>query len=397
MATFSEALRSGIKSAFCQVISTTDRATALIRRKVTGDLLDDVSFPALINRWVCDRPSPSTAPPPFTGGQCPVSYNVTGTCSAANSATWDCGQAVTWTGSISGPGISIEVVSSQARLTNSAGQNAPCVMQGSSSQGIFVVPDCVPRGAGNPFAFEGSVSIVSVVRSDGLPDNCGDQTPEIGDLPAGWNQAGGDITYVNNEGNNVTVPVVAAFGYASLNVDADITVPVTVDVGGINFEVDFNLNTGDIQLFPTNNDYGDRRRGTKPTDVVPPEGDTPDYPSGLPPQLPGIDGGEPEREAAIVAVVVTVTEFDNGLVGTLFQSDNPDISIPNFGYISFLCRVGTIDSAWTSDIPVKNRRNVIPCPLPWGAIQVKGTPRQGVSWVLTPLYSKKEAPIAFPA
>lgn len=390
MATFAEALRSGVKSAFCQVISTTDRATALIRRQVSGDAFDDLSFPGLLNRYVCDRDMPTEPPPPpFTGGQC---------CDAAYQVSWTYSARNTVTGTLRGPftGGSLlgfgKIVSYDIREPRS---NLVFILQtcdGVSREepkGELVLEEEIAEG----------FSLTVVGAHDGnTSGDCGDPVPTVGDLPPGWNQGGGDITYTNNQGNNVTVPIVAAFGYASINVDADVTIPVTVDVGGINFDLDFNLNTGDIKLFPTDNIYGDRRPGTKPTDVLPPPGeDTPDYPPNLPPGLPPIGEGESEGESAIVAVLVTVTEFDNELVGTLFQSDNPDISIPNFGYVSFLCRVGTIDSAWSSDIPVKNRRNVIPCPLPWGAIQVKGTSRQGVSWVLTPLYSKKEAPVVFPA
>lgn len=374
MATFSEALRTGIKRTFCQVISATDRATALIRQKVVGDVLDDVSFPALVNRWVCDRDMPNTPPPPsFTGGQCSdLLYHVV--------IEYSCGDGFVNTAGYDnypGPIESYSATQDRVWFTYGGGQE---------------------RTVATGFCEPGWRVVSFTVDAYGQPDDCGDPDSVLPSLPPGWNQASDNITYTNSDGVDVTVPIVAAFGYASLNVNADVTIPVSVDLGGITFDVDFNLNTGDIQLFPTNNnDYGDRRRGTKPVDVLPPPGeDIPPPPQGLPPPPPPIDEGGPESERVIVAAVVSVLDFESGSVGTLFQSDNPDISIPNFGHISFLCRVGPVSGAWTHDIPVKNRQNIIPCPIEWGAFDVKGTPRAGISWQITPLYSKKESPILYP-
>lgn len=393
MATYRDAVDGFIKSAACSVLGTLDGATQLITRKVAGDAFSDFSFPAFLNRHLCGQEPPAVPPSPFTGGQCDcVFYNCSGTIELFRKSDGLSQGVEPWAGQIHGPinAITIEDPSS------SRPDVASVTLSGLNS--ICAPTKVYPYSVANALFGLRNLTVSSVARADGLPDNCGSPSPIVPAPAPGFNQRSGDITYTNNEGVDVTVPIVAAFGYASLNVDASVTIPVTIDVGGITLDADFNLNTGDIQFFPTNNIYGDRRRGTKPTDVLPPPGeDTPDYPPTLPPGLLPIGEGESEGESAIVAVLVTVTEFDNELVGTLFQSDNPDISIPNFGYVSFLCRVGTIDSAWSSDIPVKNRRNVIPCPLSWGAIQVKGTPRQGVSWVLTPLYSKKEAPIVFPA
>lgn len=393
MATYREAVDGFIKSAACSVLGTLDGATQLIARKVVGDAISDLSFPSFLNRHLCDQEPPSLPPPPFEGGQCEgVQYNLSGTVDFVDRTTGSFKQTVTWSTFAVGRITSIQIEDPSPSSPTSAAVVVRYV--DSSGNPAYTIG----RGVQNSTTRMVNLVINPIVRADGQPDNCGSLPSVVPPVQPGFNQRGGDVTYTNNEGNNVTVPIVAAFGYASLNVDAEVTIPVTIDVGGITLDADFNLNTGDIQFFPTNNIYGDRRRGTKPTDVLPPPGeDIPDYPPTLPPGLPPIDEEEPERESTIVAVLVTVTEFDNELVGTLFQADNPDISIPNFGYVSFLCRVGTIDSAWSSDIPVKNRRNIIPCPLSWGAIDVKGTPRQGVSWALTPLYSKKEAPIVFPA
>lgn len=87
-------------------------------------------------------------------------------------------------------------------------------------------------------------------------------------------------------------------------------------------------------------------------------------------------------------LVTVINPGARGRVGTLFQGDNPDIAVPNYGYVNFLCRAGGFQGGWTPDQPVKNGRCFIPCPWDGGAYAVEGTPQPGVEWVLTPVYAK---------
>lgn len=397
MATFRDSLAGQIKKGFCRIISDLDKAVAIIQRKATGDEFDDLNPPRALNRLVCDRPTPTTPPPPpFTGGQCcGVTYqftvNYTG-CGRQGGTGTTCqfGQdpySATATGFVAGKIVSVidgpefngVKNSIQAVRENCDGTRETIGLFNLGSSDILL-----------------SYS-VSFARTGGATDTCGDPPPIVGPLPPDWNKDEGDITFTNNDGVDITVPVVAVFGYARVDIDANLTIPVNVDVGGVKFDLDFNLNTGDIKFFPVTNNFGDRRPRTKPPDILPPPGeDSPPYPPSLPPSAPPINVEEGDRERVIVGALVTTSSVDTREVGTLFQDDNPNISIPNLGHISFLCRVGYVASAWTEDIPVKNQRQVISCPWEPGAFKVAGTPRKGVTWNITPLYSLKEQPIEYP-
>jgi hypothetical protein len=215
-----------------------------------------------------------------------------------------------------------------------------------------------------------------------------------------------DIDYYG--GNTVNIPLIAAFGFAKVDLNGELKIPINIDLGGIHFKADFNLNTGDIDFFPISNYFGDRRPGPAPRDVVPPggggdgpeDGDNPppvpNPPPSIPPPPPPPDEDNEDSESVIIGVLVTVNAIASSTTTVLFQDDNPDIHVPNLGFVQFLSPVGRLASGWSSDIPVKNRRHLIPCPWPFGAIKVTGTPKSGVQWTLTPLYSKKLSPTLVP-
>lgn len=388
MVSFADSIRAGVKRGLCSVISTVDTATALIRRKAVGDVLDDVSFPAFLNRLVCDRDMPPIAPPPFTGGQCsgvPYQFYLEYTSAQFGNVQgvvlYSCGPIGGMQEKAESDGRTIIYVTTNGPIEGGCG-SVTCTSTASRSTGVWVVP--------------GSAKMSMVQPCGGQVDNCGDPPALLKPLPPGWNTYNDNISYTNNQGSNITVPFAAVFGYADIDINGSLSIPVKVDVGGIKVDVNFNLNTGDIQFFPTNN-YPSRKPGGQPTDYFPLPGiEPPGYPPNLPPQLPPINEEDKDTEEVIVAVVVTTESVETGKISTLFQDDNPSIRIPSLGHVSFLCRIGFMESAWTNDIPVKNERNLIPCPWEGGAIRVAGTPQPGVEWTLTPIYSKKNSPILFP-
>ena len=85
--------------------------------------------------------------------------------------------------------------------------------------------------------------------------------------------------------------------------------------------------------------------------------------------------------------VTTVTDESRGTV--IDQLDTPDIIAPNLGFIQFAIAVSN-KIGWTVDIPVKNHRFFCECPWIGGAIDVRGTPRAGVEWIITPVYANEE-------
>lgn len=404
MGTFREEINRRAKQAFCQIISNLDNAAELIDRAVSGDEYADASYPSFLNLYLCNRDAfPPVVKGPFTGGQCPcVAYRIhiqgyTASCNPNvddpepyNPANY---YFDVW-GPVKGVSYPAEVVGVTACGYPAIDYSVEIECQGP----VFTSCGSVTKYKGilaTAAKFNGSV--VSVTRLDGQPDTCGDPKHRHKKPPPGFNKSPGNITYVNNDGNNITVPVGIALGYAKVDVDAKVNMPISIDIGEINVNANIDLNTGDINFGPKGGGLGDRRPGENPIDYLPPpDKDVPDEPPGLPEPAPPLGEGEGEKEGAIVGAVVTVTSVVRSEVSTFFQGENPDISIPNFGYIAFYCRVGKVSAAWTSDLPVKNRRMLIPCPWNGGAFKVAGTPRKGVTWEITPIYSKKRIGVEFP-
>jgi hypothetical protein len=268
-------------------------------------------------------------------------------------------------------------------------------------------------------------------RSDGQPDNCGDPPPEIPEPPPpGWNGPTTiNITYNNNDGIDVTVPVGIVFGYADIDINGQIEIPITLDInasGEFNFDTNLNgriefNNSQNITFNFGGNDFDFRPPPSrKPDDVVegppPPPGTSPPPPDGGPPPPPPTDDVEdeippppdpetpppdeeippPDEYEVIIGVRVIVTSFMGAPITRLQQGSNPDVQIPDLGLVQFLIRTGQINAGWSEDIRVKNVNQVIPCPWPKGAIDVRGTPRGGVTWELRPIYDKRVRKPEFP-
>jgi hypothetical protein len=176
------------------------------------------------------------------------------------------------------------------------------------------------------------------------------------------------------------IPIVVADVDGTLNIDLPDIGDVTIDVGGI--DVNFNREDGSD---PPSEQPNPRPipddTGTDPSDPIP------DPPSDDPPT----EEPEEQPEEVIRAVLVTVTQPDS-TSSIITQEDTPDVYVPDLGLISFRCRVSDSASGWTPDIRVKNLRCFIPCPYDGGAFEVKGTPRVGVEWTLTPVFDLSSIP-----
>src|SRR5512147_519384 len=233
-----------------------------------------------------------------------------------------------------------------------------------------------------------TLNFASVIRPDGLPDNCGDPDPlpppPPPPPPDGFNVIAVDVTYTDNSGHDITVPIVAVFATVVIAGNGNVFAPVRVNVpvdADLNLNGTLNLTTGDINL-----NFGDQNR-------LPGLEDCPPAPPGVPDDIPDVpddvpDYSEPDEPGVVPTVIrgaiVTVTETGNG-VTHVFQGDNPDVYLPRLGNIQFQMEFGR-RIAWSEDIPVKNRRQFIRCPWEGGAIAVEGTPAPGVVWEITPVY-----------
>lgn len=373
MAGFADELKQKAKDLFCEALAA-DAAVGEALNGVGGAQYS-VAPPNLsraVGLGLCNNPEPppeNPEPAPFDGGQCPVVYDVTCTLTGV-SRTSDqpiseqCGP-IGVLGPVSGVVSGSENDGCQA-IVNSASGSTPFGGFGNSK-------NC-------------KVQNVVVIRRDGQADNCG----SLPDPPPSFPDAGIPLPpqalgYTDGAGNPQTETLTPTIKLPKIDVSGNITVPVSFKGVDVNFIANINVNTGDININlgddngdPLGDGSGGGKGGTEGTKPIPPS------------PIGGTDGNPPKEDEdreVIVGVIVTVSGTIAGRGITLIaQDDNPDIWAPNLGFVSFLCKVGkTGSAAWTEDIPVKNVRHLIACPWERGAIEVKGTPRAGLSWDLTPV------------
>lgn len=200
------------------------------------------------------------------------------------------------------------------------------------------------------------------------PDNCGSIQGVPKYQPQTINKT---VNYIDNSQQQVTE-----------NYDFTINVPVIiggiliapVTVAGNNFTVELSVPiNGDINF-----NFGQGRSGDTQT-----ENEPGNSPIDEPP--------DSETERRIIAVLVTATVDPNEYQGQVInQQGNPTIYGPRLGNVSFYVSAGNA-AGWTSDIPIKNVRNYIRCPVPQGAINVQATADKGVTLQLTRVYSSQES------
>lgn len=393
MSTFREELGNTLRNGFCSALSTYSNFADWYDRLPYGGTSFGDEIADFAYRNLCNREPPPLPPPPFTGGQCPKRYNVAVTTIHDGSTTPGVQPVTTgphgrqvW-GPISGFRISNQGTTSKLL----------CDCQGSGafpSGSTAVEFTSVGYNGTNTLGIQ-SYSINYITPTDGTPDNCGDPPPIIPPPTPNYNTDNDTVTYNDNSNNSVDVDISYTFGSPVININGDLTVPVRVNVEGTDISIggsfsvnnpEFNFNFGDTNYSPSDSSNGSDYDS---------EEDTPEPPPDVPNPIPPTDPTEPDPETrrTIRGAIVTVTEFGNSQ-GILFQEDNPDIAIPNFGYISFFCQIGS-RGAWTIDVPVKNRRCLIECPWSGGAIDVAGTPRAGVSWQISEVYAVEENVVSF--
>jgi len=390
MAGLREALSNSLTSTACTLLGAGSTFASNFENLISA-IAPDTFFPRVSTAaglsaaysLFCDRPAPSLiGPPPFTGGQCAAGYRVY----YSGSRQYDGGVSgapfttpFTGYGDVTGPVSGLGQEESGGSVNMFIDANPNVIVE--SISGISA-PDV------GKFRFIG-LTITSIVRIDGLgSDSCGDPpgTPVLpNDDPI---QDNVDITYVNNEGDNVTNNFDFTFSPAFIDFNGNLNVPVHItnnDDPDFIQNVHLNLNTGDINFYAGNPATPPGSSGN-PAAPSKPGTNLPDYPTDLPAvdPIPFSDDDPPQEQEIIKGAVVTVHAI-SARTTILYQSSNPNILVPNVGYISFLIDVGGA-TAWTADIPVKNKRQLIPCDWFAGAIDVRGTPQPGVSWTITPIY-----------
>lgn len=393
---FSDEFVNGIRNEFCTVMGIARNFYPYALRIRSPYVILPLTAAYFAHRIFCNEEPPGQPDPPFTGGQCEFAYNVSinftnqGVNFITGCTPQDQSTVVNFVlGPIKGLEVTFEdapapfVRTSYLKIVHGVNSELRTVAYSYSGYGV-----CEPNFP--------AYSIVSVVPSGGQPDECGDPPPGYGNPDPGYNERDVTITYTTNNGDDVNFTFNFVFAPITVNLNGSLIIPLRIRFGDDNtyFSGDINVEDNSVHVDWNNVNYpsdGHETPGNYPT-----PDNLPDYPPDVPqPISPPSTTDPPTMSTSVIrACIVTVTEDEQTSTTIIYQDNNPDIYAPNLGYVQFLIATGNT-TAWTSDIPVKNKRNFIPCSWPAGAIGVRGTPREGVTWSITPIYASIDSGIDF--
>lgn len=378
--TIRQAVQNAARNAYCQAAGISEALNDAINK---FNPIPTVNPARAARGLICNNPTPPPTPqPPFSGGQCAgVAYRIQGTHNARNANNQ---QPISGAFSVGRVGP-ITSVSGETVDSNGFKTSFVTITSASGTERVDSFGGC-------EFV---SVSGVTVTRLDGQPDNCGNPTPTPAPFPTGGLPVNiPPVEYTDNGGNIVvTVPTVVILP-PIVNVKGEVNVPINVTIEGITFEANLNINTGDVNI-GTGTGSGNRPRGDDSDERDNTEIDSEPPTSGTDGE--DLEEDEPEEgERRIFGVIVTTTQVQQRTrLTVLAQNVNPDIYVPSLGHINFLYRIGNgTTGGWGEDIKIKNRRQFIPCPWKYGAVDVRGTPQPGVQFVLTPVYDSVQSQVA---
>lgn len=340
-------------------------------------------------RSFCSREPPLPAPDIYPQGQCPVHYgvNITYTVSDDGGASFN---TVSEGIACSPFGAGAYGALGTPYLRQSSG-GFDWVIDGYDSVGTPTTWG-LTTGYGSTIYTPGEIISYEIIRCDAQPDECGTPQPEP-PPPNYWIQPI-SFTYTDNSTNtdvNIIGDVDFSVPYYDINGEVNIDARIVFDDPTLNVEVEanftINLDRDTINPAPSPDMGKDGRKGKNadknPTDD--PE-ETPEPDDDLPDPEPPDD---PASVRIIVGAIVYTASGQTGQATQIGQDANPDIYAPSLGEVSFRCLVNGTQSAWTNDIPVKNRAALIPCPWEQGAVEVVGTPRPGVEFKVIPVYDER--------
>ncbi len=317
MGSFREGLTEGLRTAACVLVGGQPEFISRWLDFTTPSGL--LPLANAVRQWVCgtdpseDVPIP---PPPFAGGQCPVLYDVT-----VSTTVFD----------LFGPGIDGTVVSSARVLgpiggvvssTTQPGFEGQGTVAVSSADGLITTSPATGTEGGTGF----TITVLSVTRVDGLPDECGDPPPDL--PPPSPVTIDVDVTYGPTNNFTVTVPVI--FGIAYVSLDGRVNIPINVQLNP-----EFALN-GTLEIFPDFQLDLDFNVGTNPND----DGPVGDEPPENPDQNPGDETDDPEGEdegpaPPIFAVLTAAVIQSDARPSSIDSFVGPDIYVPRLGSVRF--------------------------------------------------------------
>ena len=395
MPNFAEAIRDTIGNNLCTILRTSEAALGtIVSYSPVFPAANAPRLPLGMIRWgirnFCNYEPPAFTNPPFSGGQCPINYTVNTTFERQTSIAFVCqfGSAEFASNSgILGPIVGLEVE------PGDTGQ-ALVIVHGGGSLRTEVTEAADSPGCPGIFR---NFAITSVVPPVGVPDDCGNPVPTYPDAdPPPLAPIDIEFIYQDNDDIDQEFEGTLVFAPVSFDFNGEVNIPFRINIDPeFEFKINgkVNLNTGDITFDFGNNNFNPSPN-PQPDDYRTDE-DIPDVPPTVPDDIPipSPDDTEPDTQVVIRGVIVSVLSYDSDAT-QIGQGGNPDIYAPNLGFVSFGCDVGGIQ-AWTTDLPVKNFRQIIECPWVGGATLVRGTPRPGVEWVLSPVRETVDEPIVF--
>lgn len=345
MSSYLDGLKGAVGGAVCFVADKLDSAATYTFGTPPGS----------IGGAACNNPSPPPPPqPPFNGGQCPneryfVTFNF-------DTQPFDCALPAstgsTTRGAFFGPIRGIEIRDTGEFCGATHGREIWILH---SQFGGGDAETRVLDGTGQP-RFINPV-ITSVSRQDGDPDNCGDPPISPPEPPG---QQPISFTYINNEGDDVTVEGDVNIGIPILIAPFTLIAPVTVTAGGIDFNGSVTLSPNfDVTLSPSFGGSGNGPGGGgggdgEPTEPIPPDDEDP-------------EDDEPDEPIAcedlpLKGLVVTL-QFSEEMRATELIQDGtiPAIGVPRVAILYFIARMGNRE-VYMPGIDLKSRQQYVPVP-----------------------------------
>lgn len=308
----------------------------------------------------CDNPFPypGPPPPPYEGGQCDTRYDVNWSFSGTFS-----GDSRTSSGTASsllGPLGDVSTVFPDAGGVRGVIGTAG----GPATLGAF-------GGAPNAWSKDSAFSVTSVVRRDGLPDDCGNPpVVEPPRPPIVQPPSSPPIPRVDPDGNPLPPIVIAPrVGPVFIDVDGAVKIPVVVNFGGddIDVSIPVNVNLGDFAPEITIGGSGGREP-SNPSDPEP----RPPAPTCCPPEPTRETEGEPENpdedpspdesgRRRIGVIVRSSRSGSGGRESTIFTAE-PPLLVPRIATVQFEVATEDGDLSFSADTQVKQLRQYVAGP-----------------------------------
>lgn len=350
MATFGEAVGDAVRAGVCSLIAEDPNAVALLERTgLSGNPL--AAAGRAFRLAFCSNNDTLGNPPNYSGGQCPVQYNLTATVSytAFGNPRTDS----------FGADKGVGPLSNWRWVPSANGQKFEIYVDTADKGTVLVGGDFYDAGTSVVFT-------PTPTRVDGNPDNCGDEPTTFPPPTEGPIEQPINITF---EDNSTTTNL-----DGSLRVYAPIIaptfsprIPFRLNLGGLSLNGELGLD-GEVDL---NFDFG--------TGAGSGEG---------PPEPP--EGNPPDPDTSIIGAYVSVVSDTGQTTTVLYNDSNPDLYLPRCGIIQFLQPVGS-DYAWSGDIPIKTSPQWVPCPSPGYASRIAFTATLGVVLEVRAVYGRPPA------